>query len=122
MKRSHAVVAVLAAATVGGAAYSMMPSETCHRVDGGASLDPASPACRVGGVGGMSSGYHSSRSFFGSSDKDGAYPVDHPTSPESLAATLYHALGIDPGLRLRDPEGREVSVVDGGRPVLEIFG
>jgi hypothetical protein len=61
-------------------------------------------------------------SLYGSSDKDGAHPIDRPTSPESLAATLYHALGIDPSLRLRDPEGREVSLVEGGRPILELFG
>jgi hypothetical protein len=70
MKRSHAVVAVLAAATVGGAAYSMMPSETCRRADGGAPLDPGSAACRSSGSGG-SGGYHSSRSYFGSSGSGG---------------------------------------------------
>ncbi len=52
-------------------------------------------------------------STYGSSDKDGAHPVDRPVSPESLAATLYQALGIDPSLRLKDAEGREVSLVDG---------
>jgi hypothetical protein len=59
---------------------------------------------------------------YGASDKDAAYPIDHPTSPEDLAATIYHALGIDPDLRLRDPQGREVSLVDGGKPVLDLFG
>ncbi|CAN5144352.1 DUF1501 domain-containing protein [soil metagenome] len=59
---------------------------------------------------------------FGASDKDAAYPIDHPTSPEDLAATIYHALGIDPEMRLRDPQGREVSLVDGGKPVLDLFG
>jgi hypothetical protein len=63
MKRSHAVVAILAAATVGGTAYSMMPSERCQRADGGAPLDPAAPACRSGSSG---SGWHRSRSYFGS--------------------------------------------------------
>jgi hypothetical protein len=72
MKRSHAVVAVLTAATVGGAAYSMMPSERCQRAAGGAPLDPSSPACRSSGSGATSSGYHGSRSFFGSSDSGGA--------------------------------------------------
>jgi hypothetical protein len=71
MKRSHAVVAVLAAATVGGTAYSMMPSERCARSDGGAAIDPASPACRSGS-GGSSSGYHGSRSFFSSSGGSGS--------------------------------------------------
>ncbi len=60
--------------------------------------------------------------LYGASDKDGAFPIDHPTSPESLAATLYHALGIDPAMRLRDPEGREVSLVEGGTPILDLFG
>jgi hypothetical protein len=61
-------------------------------------------------------------STYGSSDKDGAHPVDRPVSPESLAATLYQALGIDPSLRLKDAEGREVSLVDGGQPVPGLFG
>src|SRR5262249_48939147 len=34
----------------------------------------------------------------GRSDKDAAYPAEHPVSPEDLAATLFHALGIDPEL------------------------
>jgi hypothetical protein len=59
---------------------------------------------------------------YGSSDKDASQPVDRPVRPESLAATIYHALGIEPGLRLNDPEGRPVPVVDGGEPVLDLFG
>lgn len=59
---------------------------------------------------------------FGASDRDAAHPVDHPVSPESLAATIYQALGIDPELRVRDPEGREVAIVDGGTPVAALFG
>jgi hypothetical protein len=59
---------------------------------------------------------------FGTSDKDAAHVVDHPVSPESLAATIYHALGIAPDLRLTDPLGRPVPIVEGGQPVLELFG
>ncbi len=58
----------------------------------------------------------------GASDKDGAYPIDDPVSPESLAATLYHALGIDPDLRLPDPQNRPVPIVQGGSPLHELFG
>ncbi len=61
-------------------------------------------------------------STFGSSDKDAAYPIERPTSPEDLAATIYHALGVDAGMRLRDPQGREVTLVDGGKPLLDLFG
>ncbi len=60
--------------------------------------------------------------ILGSSDKDAAYPIDRPTTPEDLAATIYHALGINSEMRLRDPQGREVSLVDGGKPVLDLFG
>ena len=42
-------------------------------------------------------------------------------APEDLAATILHALGIDPEHRLRDPQGRPTPIVDGGR-VLPIFG
>src|SRR5205823_8056950 len=59
---------------------------------------------------------------FGTSDKDAAHPIDHPVSPESLAATIYDALGISPELRVTDSLGRPVPIVDGGQPVLELFG
>jgi hypothetical protein len=61
-------------------------------------------------------------STYGSSDKDAAHPVDHPVSPESLAATIYHALGISPDLRVPDSQNRPVAIVQGGEPVLELFG
>lgn len=59
---------------------------------------------------------------YGASDKDAAYPVDRPTSPEDLASTIYYALGIDHQLQLSDPQGRPVSIVNGGRPLVELFG
>jgi hypothetical protein len=58
---------------------------------------------------------------YGASDKDAAYPMDHPTTPEDLAATIYHALGIDHHLQLPDATGRPVSIVDGGEPLLPLF-
>jgi hypothetical protein len=30
----------------------------------------------------------------GSSDRQGAYPASQPQTPENMAATIYHALGI----------------------------
>ena len=61
-------------------------------------------------------------SIYGETDRDAAYAVEKPTSPEDLAATIYHALGIDPELRLTDAQGRPTSVVENGQPLLEIFG
>ena len=59
---------------------------------------------------------------YGGSDKDAAYPIDKPTSPEDLAATIYHALGIDHHLQLPDATGRPVSINDGGTPLVGLFG
>jgi uncharacterized protein (DUF1501 family) len=59
---------------------------------------------------------------YGSSDKDAAYVLERPVSPEDLAATIYAALGLDPEMRLPDAEGRPVPIVDGGRVVTGIIG
>lgn len=59
---------------------------------------------------------------YGRSDKDAAFPADHPVSPENLAATVFHALGISPDTRIVDPLGRPVPVMDDGEPILDLFG
>jgi hypothetical protein len=58
---------------------------------------------------------------YGRSDKDAAYPADRPVSPEDLACTLFDALGIDPHAMIPDKQGRPVALVDGGRPLRELF-
>lgn len=58
---------------------------------------------------------------YGRSDKNAAYPVDRPVSPEDLAATVYHALGIDPELRVPNAEGRPTPVVEGGEPIAALW-
>ncbi len=58
---------------------------------------------------------------YGTSDKDAAFPIDRPVSPEDLAATIYHALGIDPQLRLNDAQGRPTPIVEEGRALVELF-
>lgn len=42
----------------------------------------------------------------GASDRDGAYPAADPQSPESMAATIYHALGIAPSAAWFDGQNR----------------
>jgi hypothetical protein len=59
---------------------------------------------------------------FGRSDKDAAWPIDHPVSPEDLACTLFDALGIDPHGVIQDKQGRPVALVEGGRPLRQLFG
>ncbi len=58
---------------------------------------------------------------YGSSDRDAAYALDHPTSPEDLAATIFERLGIDPHQRIADQQGRPVPLVEGGEVIREIL-
>jgi len=59
---------------------------------------------------------------YGRSDEKGTRPVEHPVTPEDLAATLYWAMGIDPGLMLPDSLNRPIPIVTDGKPVAAIFG
>jgi arylsulfatase A-like enzyme len=57
---------------------------------------------------------------YGASDRFAAYPQSHPVTPEDVAATIYHALGIAPETELRDQLGRPHAVAT-GKPI-PIFG
>ncbi len=50
----------------------------------------------------------------GQTDPRGDAPIDRPISPADLAATIFHALGIDPQQKLVTSDGRPVRLVDGG--------
>jgi uncharacterized protein (DUF1501 family) len=50
----------------------------------------------------------------GRSDRIGAYPVTVPHAPDEVGATVYHALGIDPGCEVHDRQGRPVRLNSGG--------
>jgi hypothetical protein len=58
---------------------------------------------------------------YGASDRHAAYPLERPTRPEDLAATIFSAFGIDPEARVQNSQGRPVPLVENGR-VLDIFG
>ena len=49
----------------------------------------------------------------GSSDKYGAYPAASPQSPENMAATIYHALGIPADAAWRDAQDRPHQIYHG---------
>jgi hypothetical protein len=44
----------------------------------------------------------------GKSDKIGAYPATTPFTPDDIGATVYHVLGIDPAVDVRDRQDRPV--------------
>jgi hypothetical protein len=56
----------------------------------------------------------------GQSDKLGAYPASRPYTPADLAATVYHALGIDPATELHDRLGRPIQLCT-GEPITPLF-
>jgi uncharacterized protein (DUF1501 family) len=64
---------------------------------------------------GMPSGRH-----YGSSDKTGAAPVDHRITPGELAATIYHALGVDPASQVTTMLERPWQICD-EKPVLDLW-
>jgi hypothetical protein len=51
--------------------------------------------------------------LIGKSDKLGAYPISKSYGPPDLAATVYHALGVDPATELRDRLGRPLRLCSG---------
>ncbi|HMC65381.1 MAG TPA: DUF1501 domain-containing protein [Gemmataceae bacterium] len=58
---------------------------------------------------------------YGRSDKDAGYPVEQPVSPEDIACTIFDALGIDPHGFIYDKQNRPVGLMDGGRPLRDLF-
>lgn len=49
----------------------------------------------------------------GSSDRFAVEPASNPTRPADRAATIYHCLGVDPHLEIRDRLDRPVTLCDG---------
>jgi uncharacterized protein DUF1501 len=58
---------------------------------------------------------------FGSSDKQGAFPVDDPIRPHALTATIFHLLGIPHERTFHDRTNRLLSVTK-GEPLYRLLG
>jgi len=58
----------------------------------------------------------------GKTDKKGAEVVDQACTPQDVAATALHALGIDPRTEYHTPTGRPVMAVGQGHVLHDIFG
>ena len=57
----------------------------------------------------------------GSSDSRGMEPASDPVKPEDLAATIYHALGIDYTQSIASPEGVRITLARGGNHIHKAF-
>jgi hypothetical protein len=59
--------------------------------------------------------------LYGATDKSGANPIDRPISSGQLAATLFHALGIDPISEVSTLLGRPWQITQEA-PILSLWG
>lgn len=66
--------------------------------------------------GGFKQGY-----VHGSTDAQGMAPAAEPCTPDDLAATIFHGLGIDPHTELTTPTGRPVQLFREGRVVEKLL-
>ncbi len=57
---------------------------------------------------------------YGSSDRHAAFPASNPVAPVDLVATVYHLLGVEEHLSLRDAQGRPL-VICPGTPIRELL-
>jgi hypothetical protein len=62
--------------------------------------------------GGLKRGY-----AHGATDAHGAVPATEPVSPDDVAATIFHSLGLDPHAELQTPAGRPVQLFREGKVV-----
>jgi uncharacterized protein (DUF1501 family) len=47
-------------------------------------------------------------------------PKSRPITPQDMAATLFHVLGLPMDQHFTDPSGRPVAMIDGGKPIAEL--
>ena len=59
--------------------------------------------------------------IFGASDAHAAYPARDPVTPPDLAATIYHAMGLDPEALIQDQFGRPFPLST-GTPIRALVG
>jgi hypothetical protein len=53
----------------------------------------------------------------GATNARGEKPAANPVGPADLAATMFHCLGINPDEEYHTPDGRPVTIVDGGKAI-----
>jgi hypothetical protein len=57
----------------------------------------------------------------GESSAKAEVPKSRPITPQDLAATLFHVLGLPLDQHFTDPSGRPVAAIDGGKPIAELL-
>jgi hypothetical protein len=75
-----------------------------------------SMACVLAG-GGLKRGY-----VHGSTDASGMAPATEPVTPDDVASTIFHQLGIDPHLEMQTATGRPIQLFREGRVIEKLIG
>lgn len=57
----------------------------------------------------------------GETDSRGERPKKRAVGPRNVLGTVYHALGIDPTIKLNDFSGRPTQLLDDGEPIRELL-
>jgi uncharacterized protein (DUF1501 family) len=57
---------------------------------------------------------------YGASDSAAAYPKDNPCSPDDIAATMLHCMGIDPATELHNRENQPIPA-SRGTPIMPLL-
>ena len=73
------------------------------------------------GVACMGGGGIKTGEVVGATDGQAEFVVDDPVTPQDLAATIYHALGIPLHTWFRTQDGRPVELVPEGRPIAQLI-
>jgi hypothetical protein len=58
----------------------------------------------------------------GSTDREGLAPADAPCTPDDVAATLFHCLGVEPWHEVQTPSGRPLAIFREGKVIKEVVG
>ena len=77
----------------------------------------ASAGCACMGGGGVKLG-----EVVGATNALGEVVIDSPASPQDLAATIYHALGIPLHTWYKAQDGRPIELVPEGKPIRQLVG
>jgi hypothetical protein len=74
-------------------------------------------SCALLSGGGMRMGQ-----VIGATDRIGGYAAERPVQMQEIIATLYHNLGLDPGMMLQDRSGRPQFLLEHQEPIRELVG
>ncbi len=86
------------------------------RINGGAGRDHWAPLSTLALAGG---GLRMGQ-VVGESTEKAEVPKTRPITPQDLMATVFHVLGVPQDLHYKDPSGRPVPMLDGGKPIAEL--